>query len=262
MITFSNIGRNGRMGNQMFQYAFLVGVATRNNFEYGVPYSNKSDNEFQHFCLPDCFSKLKAKDSSGFINRHYILDHDWVFNEKFFNVPDDTNFCGYFQSEKYFKDCRNDLLQQFNFSEEIKNKSNRYFSSEEKNISLHIRLGDYLTVKEHHPVCSIEYYNKALELIPKEKIYVFTDDVSMAKSIFSNQFKNREVFYPETENKFVDMYIMTQCKYHILANSSFSWWGAWLANSNKVIAPNTWFGPASHIQGRHHDIYCEGWEVI
>ena len=57
MITFSNIGRNGRMGNQMFQYAFLVGIATRNNFEYGVPYSNKSTDEFKHFCLPDCFPK-------------------------------------------------------------------------------------------------------------------------------------------------------------------------------------------------------------
>jgi hypothetical protein len=263
MITFSNIGRNGRMGNQMFQYAFLVGIATKNNYEFGVSYSNKSSDEYKHFCLPDCFDKLTAKDSSSYMCQHYILDPDWVFNSNFFNIPDSTDFCGYFQSEKYFKHCKDKVKEEFTFNESIQSESTKLISNLVDPISLHIRLGDYVMLQNHHPVCDNQYYEKALNLLPKESsICVFTDDVVLAQQIFKDQFANRDVLYLNTGNKFVDMCIMSKCSYHVIANSSFSWWGAWLAESKKTIAPEKWFGSASHIQGKHHDIYCDGWEII
>jgi hypothetical protein len=68
--------------------------------------------------------------------------------------------------------------------------------------------------------------------------------------------------FVENTNKYIDMCLMTMCNYHIIANSSFSWWGAWLSNSKQVIAPSKWFGPANHMPKNWSDVYCEKWIVI
>lgn len=263
MITNNEMGMNGRFGNQLFQYASLYGIANKNGYEHGIPYARKSSNEKFHLCLPDCFSNLTAKDSSHVLFKHYLRDTNWIFNPAFFNIPDETDMWGYFQSEKYFKHCKDKILQEFQFNKEIHENANNYFTDGSSIISLHLRLGDYLQIQDHHPVCSIEYYKKALEKMPSEMdICIFTDDVNMAKEIFKEQFSSRNVLYIDSKNKFIDMCLMTRCAMHIIANSSFSWWGAWLSQSKKVIAPEQWFGVASALKEKHHDIYCDGWEVI
>lgn len=263
MITNNEMGMNGRFGNQLFQYASLYGIAKKNGYEYGIPYARKSTNEKFHLCLPDCFSSLGAKDSSNVFFKHYLRDINWVFNINFFNIPDETDMWGYFQSEKYFNHCKEDIFAQFDFNKEIQKKADSYFKDGSNIISLHIRLGDYVHIQDHHPVCTVEYYNKALKKIPEQMdICIFTDDINMAKETFNDNLNAKTPLYIDSGNKFVDMCLMTRCSRHIISNSSFSWWGAWLAKSKQVIAPEQWFGVASAMRGNHHDIYCEGWEII
>ena len=106
-------------------------------------------------------------------------------------------------------------------------------------ISLHVRRGDYVS-NPHHPVQTVEYYQRALEMLPDLDVIVFSDDPDWCKS--------QEIFQPdrfsisESNTVDADLCLMSLCKYHTIANSSLSWWGAWLAKSEKVIAPKNWFG--------------------
>ena len=262
MITFNKIGHYGRFGNQMFQYATLYSIAKTKKLKFGVPYSNRSDDDYMDFCLKDCFPNLTAEDSSNIENIHKAKEKKFEYNAGIFGIPDNTDICGYFQSEKYFLNYRNDLLKEFDFEEKIKLKAGdiRCLTSGEA-ISIHIRLGDYVNQQQNHPVCSIDYYDQALKQVPEDKlIFVFSDDNENAYKLFSKL--NKKIVFPETNNKYIDMCLMTFCDYHIIANSSFSWWGAWLSESKKVIAPSVWFGSGPNMPKNWSDIYCKNWVII
>lgn len=262
MITFMNSGRLGRFGNQMFQYASLMGIAKKLGYDYGVNYSNKHHEEGLHFLLPDVFEKLSAKDCSNYFPQNYLREPTWEFNEYMFTIPDNTDILGYFQSEKYFEHCKDDVAKEFTFKQEIEEKiqSKRKLISDPV-ISLHIRLGDYKNYPTKFPIPDINYYKQGLEHLPKDvPIYIFSDEPNEAKNIFSSLNKNVSVI--EGQKNWEDMCLMKMCEWHIIANSSFSWWGAWLGNSKKVVAPATWFGDAPEMPKNWSDIYCEGWEII
>jgi len=262
MITFKSLGNYGRFGNQMFQYATLFAIAKKRKYQFGVPYKNRHQNDYTDFCLPDCFPNLTAKNSSDanikFVAQQFIFE----YNPGIFGILDDTDIRGYFQSEKYFVDYREQLLKEYEFSKQIKDKALDIRSLTQKQaISIHIRLGDYVNQQQNHPVCSIDYYAEALEQLPDDLlIYVFSDENKKAEQIFKSL--NKKIVFTESSDKYVDMCTMALCDYHIIANSSFSWWGAWLSNSKKVIAPSKWFGNAEHMPKNWSDVYCEGWVVI
>lgn len=262
MITYNTIGRHGRFGNQMFQYATLYAVAKENSYEFGVPSVNRSPDEYVDYCLPDCFKNLSAKDSTGLIQKNYVKEKSFSFDESIISIQDGTDISGYFQTEKYFKKYKNDLLKEFDFYQDIKTKASKIRSSvTDPIISLHIRLGDYLYLTDSHPVCSEEYYKNALAELPKDVlIYIFSDDIYKASNIFKSL--DRKYIFPETNDKYVDMCLMTMCDYHIMANSSFSWWGAWLSNSKKIIAPSKWFGINPNMPRDWSDIYCKEWILL
>jgi hypothetical protein len=262
MITFNRLGLYGLFGNQMFQYATLYAIAKTRGYEFGVPYSNTGDIEFTNFFLPNCFNNLSAKDSSNFIPSYRAMEQSFEYNAGIFGVADNTDICGYFQSEKYFFDYKNNLLHEFTFNDNVYTKALDIRSlSKLPAISIHLRLGDYLIAQECHPVCSLEYYTEALKLLPNDLlIYVFSNDIPRATEFFKSI--NRKMVFVENTNKYIDMCLMTMCNYHIIANSSFSWWGAWLSNSKQVIAPSKWFGPANHMPKNWSDVYCEKWIVI
>ena len=262
MITFNSLGHYGRFGNQMFQYATLYSIAKTKKLDFGVPYNNRSKNEYMDFCLPDCFPNLSAKNSSNYHTKYKAQEKIFEYNAGIFGILDDTDICGYFQSEKYFVDYKNGLLKEFDFAEHIKLKAGdiRSLTSNEA-ISVHIRLGDFVSQQHNHPICSIEYYEEALKNVPDDKlIFIFSDDVEQASNIFKNL--NKKVVFPETNDKYVDMCLMNMCDYHIIANSSFSWWGAWLSNSKKVITPSRWFGNAPNMPKNWSNIYCDGWIIV
>ena len=252
----------GRFGNQMFQYATLYGVAKDKNYEYGVPYGMRSQTEHLDFCLPDAFN-ISAKDCRNKISSSVYMEMEFKYDPSILNIPDNCELRGYFQTEKYFKKYRNNLLsQEFCFKPNIQNKVNQLLDGNDSElISVHMRLGDYLNIQDCHPICSADYYKAAFEMLPKDaQIVLFSDEYYKALPFFRDLGIN--VMCTGTNDRFIDMCMMTKCNYHIIANSSYSWWGAWLSNSKKVIAPKKWFGPSINVPKIWHDIYAEGWEVI
>ena len=172
----------------------------------------------------------------------------------------DVNYYGFFQTEKYFKDISDELRNNdFKFNDNIVEDCESIVSEYKDSISLHIRRNDYLT-NGNHPVQSIEYYSSALSKMPKElTVLVFSDDPEWCKN--QELFSEDRFLISETNNPYFDLYIMTKCKYHIIANSSYSWWGAWLANSRNVIAPKIWFS-GEIASNDTKDLYLKHWKVI
>ena len=262
MITFNNMGRYGRTGNQMFQYATLFSIAKTRGYEFGIPYKRKSENSYLNLSIDEAFENLSAKDSSEVIQIHRAQERNFEYNAGIFGIQDHTDILGYFQSEKYFKDYRNQLLNEFSFKQNIRQQASDIRSiAKKKAISVHIRLGDYEGLENKHPICQLAYYQEALSKLPDDCfVYIFSDDTQKAADIF--KFLNREYLLPDTGNQYVDMCLMSLCDYHIIANSSFSWWGAWLSESKKVIAPSEWFGKDPNMPKNWSDIYCKDWEII
>lgn len=262
MITFNLLGMYGRFGNQMFQYATLHAIAKKKNYKFGIPYEQKSLNSYQNMCLNDAFVSLSAQNSSNQFNGRRVTESSFTYDPGIFGIPDNTDILGYFQSEKYFKDNRNDLLNEFTFKESILQKSIDVRSiTKDPVISIHLRLGDYKNLVGKHPTMTVDYYINALDNLPKDLLIIaFSDDPVEAYNIFKHL--NRQFVLPESEDQFTDMCTMTLCDYHVIANSSYSWWGSWLSNSKKTIAPSNWFGSDNSMPKNWSDIYCENWIII
>jgi hypothetical protein len=125
--------------------------------------------------------------------------------------------------------------------------------------SIHVRRGDYVVQPGHHPVCSPQYYQQSVMRMPEgTKFLIFSDDIPFCKEVF----KGDSFIFIENELDYMDMYIMSMCTNNIIANSTFSWWGAWLNNNeNKVvIAPSVWFGVAKQLNTK--DIIPNEWIKI
>lgn len=168
---------------------------------------------------------------------------------------------GYWQSEKYFSDIRTIILKDFTFPpvNDTKNRELIDRISEQTTVSIHIRRGDYAN---GFPMMTPQYYEDAINYF--ESVYnevyflVFSNDMDWAKH--NLQFSQGEfVDWNTGKDSWKDMYLMTQCNHHIIANSSFSWWGAWLnqKENKEIIAPETWF-----YHQETPDVYCKGWKII
>lgn len=266
MISFNQLGNLGRLGNQMFQYASLRGIATNRGFDFCIPpeYSfgvsdpnvKKSDtNIYTAFDLGKCNKFLEPNKMVKECGFHF---DEYLFN----NCEDNVDLYGYFQSEKYFKHIEDDIRKDFTFKDHIYEFCQEFLEKEVQSkevISLHIRRGDYLQLQSFHPVPPIEYYFEALKKLPDVPAIIFSDDPKWCtmQSIFDSD----RFFISEGNPDDYDMCFMSMCTHHIIANSSFSWWGAWLAKSQKAIAPRIWFGP-SLMDHDTSDLYCEGWETL
>jgi hypothetical protein len=282
MITFQNIGYMGRLGNQMFQFASTLGIGKRKGYDVKFPVENcntshmigpidvKTGSITPVKCdLLECFDIPKEY----FIPRN-LIPISYSYNEKSFeydpfteSIPDSTTLNGYFQTEKYFMDIEDDIKKIFTFKEEFSRTGDNYIKEigEEKEIiSLHIRRGDYTLYPDHHPTCDPNYYKSSLEKIKESfvnnlKVLIFSDDKEWCLKNMGN-YIGSDFIVSEIENPYVELYMMTKCNYHIIANSSFSWWGSWLSDSKLTLAPSKWFGPA--INKNTKDIYPEKWSNI
>jgi hypothetical protein len=255
---------NGGLGNQMFQYAF--GKALKSKFNQKVIFDLSEyytfgflkKNSYRDFEL-DIFNIDFKLDKFFLIFLKLLIklkiikifSEKKLFTfEKINSINHFTYFDGYWQNEKYFKDIRNQLLVDFNFKNKL-NEKNKKLVNEINNlnsVSVHIRRGDYVNCGAF---CITEnknnYYSFAIKFIKKKvkkpKFFVFSDDVKWVKKNMGGYFGNAVyVDFNKGKNSFKDMGLMSLCKHNIIANSSFSWWGAWLnTNKNKiVIAPKKW----------------------
>lgn len=243
MITFYYMGLYGRFGNQMFQYATLLSVAKRTGYIPILSIPQKSTNSYQRFVLDEAFNSLSIKHEFIQVPSKTYQEKSLRFDDSIFLVEDETNIVGYFQSEKYFDSIKKDLKYEFKFKEHIRDAVDSRYSylKDDYLVSLHVRRGDYVKLQDTHPLCTKEYYRNAIDFMPKDaKLLVISDDINWCKENLQDMSTN--IIYSENTSSYEDMYLMTKCKSNIIANSSFSWWGAWLADGDLVVAPKQWFG--------------------
>ena len=264
MLSFNNLGRIGRLGNQMFQYSALKGIAEKNGFEYCIPESNFS-NPWSDHQLFDTFKMSTLKNKGVQKSNKIIQETKFNFDNSFFNLSESNlDVVGYFQTEKYFSHIRENLLIDFEFVDEIFEPCIEMINTIEKPISLHVRRTDYLTKSNEHPPQTIEYYESALSNFDSDRnVIIFTDDISWCKS--QELFSSDRFLISESKDNRIDLCLMSLCSDYIIANSSFSWWGAWLSKNENptVIAPKKWFGDGGYT--KHHnteDIIPTRWRKI
>tara|TARA_Y100000593_G_C4244124_1_gene303745 strand:+ start:43 stop:891 length:849 start_codon:yes stop_codon:yes gene_type:complete len=282
MITMRDIGINGnRFGNQISQYAALLGISQKTGYDFAIPYENENiegkimnmhTNEWiiTPFKVSKCFDitakNLSKSDDSKIINFFEENSNGNAgFDDRIFDINDNTDIKGYFQTEKYWKHAEELVRKELTFKSEFYDKASSNIENIRSKfkdlVSIHVRRDDYLA-NPNHPVLSIEYYQQAINNFnDKEYAFVvFSDDIQWCKDNFGD---DERIFYSEGNIDYIDLCMMSLCDHNIIANSTFSWWAAWL-NTNKdkrVFASKIWLGESvKHLYST--DLYCEGWEVI
>jgi len=262
MLAFNELGNNGRLGNQMFQYAALRGIAAKKGYDWCIPPFGikRADN----YSLENCFLMGGVKSTNKYIlDRGFapvVMEKQYHFDQELLDMcPNDVSIHGFFQSEKWFEHAKDEVREAFTFKPEymeVATEMRKHLSGDV--IAVHIRRTDYLT-NPNHEALGLDYYARALEALPNVTAVIFTDDPTWAKE--QELFPDERFFVSETDCAYTDMALMSLCDYHIIGNSTFSWWGAWLSNSKQVIAPKQWFG--APLGGNDlSDLYCDGWKVL
>ena len=259
-IGMNNLGRNGRLGNQMFQYASLVGIAKQCGFDFRIP---------EDCDLPQCFDMLHCGDRYGLIEGDEVELHEsHEFCEELFKeCPNHITLNGYFQTEKYFKNAEKLIRLDFRFKRTIQERVEHHFKEylDQRPVSFCIRdfnpEFDYPGCDNNHWNIPMTYWDKAIELLGKDRVYIICSN-SIEK--YKDYFKGDNFVFNEVqdiEKPFFDLCLISKCDDFVISNSTFSWWGAWLGGGGRVIAPVPWYGPGlSHINTA--DLYPQEWEKI
>lgn len=261
VLGFNKLGNYGHLGNQMFQYASLRGIAARHEYDWYIPPKELFGVDYNlRSSIYECF-KLSSVKNIGIINCKTVEESHFHFDKNLFeNCSDNTNLIGYFQTEKYFENIKEEILNDFEFLNKIQEASNQFLTPYENviKVSVHLRRTDYIKHIHIHTPPSLNYYSNAMNLFKDSVFFVFSDDIEWCKQ--QNIFNNKDVIFPSINDKYIDFCIMSMCDHNIIANSSYSWWASYL-NKNvdkKIIAPSTWFGFACNL----NDLYMDNWTVL
>jgi len=260
---FNHIGRLGQLGNQMFQYASLKGIARHRGFDYMIPQHNVEIDVLGNHLRTELFDPFDLNVKVGLQDVKYIQEPHYHFSEKLFNnCPDNVSLYGFFQTEKYFNHIRDDILKDFNFKDEIKEECEYITEQFDNPIGLHIRRGDFLINYKNHHNLTLDYYDKALKKFDDNRqVVIFSDDPQWCYE--QNIFAGDRFLISKDNGPYHDLYMMTKCKDFIIANSTYSWWGAWISDSidKKVIAPKKWFG-VNNQNKSIEDLFPSDWILI
>jgi hypothetical protein len=246
MISFNRLGKFGRLGNQLFQIAATIGAADRYRTVSKFPKWEYSD----HFINQIDQTLNPAQIQHEYIEPAFHYTEPVCFGN--------TDLVGYFQSELYFKHCESLVREIFQFKPDLVDSVK--INECEGRCSIHVRRTDYLSLSEYHPFAGISYYQQAIKLMKSfgiTKFIIFSDDITWCKQNFD---LDLDIIFSDQNSNIQDLSLMSRCSHHIIANSSFSWWGSWL-NSNpekRVIAPTNWFGPMNR-SANTKDLYCQSW---
>ena len=276
----------GGLGNQMFQFAAGYAVAKKNNVGLSLDlrrYSRRLDhNGFELQKVFNIYSKVSILNNPvnfTFINFKEILnkiditysnfkEQHFHYTHEILDIPKHCRLNGYWQSELYFKNYTREIREIFSFFNKLDKKNLLIANDIKKNdsISIHIRRGDYLLKQNYNLNQDLrDYYIKAIEESSKyfnnPKYFIFTDDPLWVTENFIVDYSHIIVDVNHGAKSFFDMYLMSLCKANIIANSSFSWWGAWLNNKQDkiVYAPNNWFKDKSICID---DLFPNSWKII
>lgn len=263
----AHITFQGGLGNQMFQYLFL-------NYIKNIGYKTYADISLYSktkmhsgFMLDKVFDidliyspDNKVLSNNKFIKKFFSLNfgQNKVVTEENFNqsvLSEFTNirFIGYWQTSYFVNEMYSSILSLFIFNVELSVEAKTILELIEitNSVAIHIRKGDYVDEKNKKifGLCSSNYYSRSLELLKSKspdinELFVFSDDIDYSKQLLSS---GLDYTFVEINNEVEELYLMHKCKHQIIANSTFSWWGATLnTNKNKIIVyPNPWYDKVS-----------------
>lgn len=249
MITFKNLGRMGRLGNQMSEIAGTIGIAIKSGQDFSFPYWKNYD-ALERFGTTEDIDVQKY-----FVNSLPLLDESilfeevpyyWGYRDEYF-PHGNYNLNAHMQSEKFFSHCPYVIRHYFEMKD---------MPEEIDMIAIHLRFGDY--DNHYHPYVSVDYIRKAMEHF-EGSFLIFSDDIHKAESYFSPL--NDDIHYASGD--YIEQFkMMRSCKHFIISNSTYSWWAAWLGKhpDKKVICPGKWHGDFTGLDPR--DIYCKDWIII
>lgn len=267
----------GGLGNQCFQYATGRAIADwhqvplKLDISFFDRYPNR-EYRLHHFNISaDLASRAEMERMTGKGKNRLIrwVDAIWqkrlpyyrrlvyeqqgqCYDPHIKDAGDDVYLAGYWQSEKFFIDIEGIIRQELAVKKppDELNRSVCKHIEKTESVSLHIRRGDYASdpkVNQVHGLCSLEYYEAAIktltQTVKKPSFFVFSDDITWARNNLDLDIATTYVDHNGNAKDFEDLRLMRHCKHHIIANSSFSWWGAWLCDHPQkiVIAPKRWF---------------------
>jgi hypothetical protein len=283
----------GGLGNQMFQFA----IGRSLSLKYRIPFSLDVSGFLRHnihqgFELERLFNapvslasqedlrktlgwqsyllafRFLARPQASFLwGNRLIIEPHFDYFDGVERVPSSCYLKGYWQSERYFSDVADAIRADFTFRLPLSDENRRIAETmgAVNAVSLHVRRGDYLSnphTLSVHGVCSLEYYVRAIhhivEQVPDPVFFVFSDDLDWVKDALRIEHPCHYVDHNRGSESYNDMRLMSLCRHHIIANSSFSWWGAWLNPSPDkiVVAPSRWFADEKRVTD---DLIPKGW---
>jgi hypothetical protein len=288
----------GGLGNQLFQYAFAFALSKAYNeklyfdtssydwdtlrkfeldhFQMNIKAAHKNDIEKIKKLKPLFYDRLKYKfqrTNIPYYRLSILKEQSFAFDKNFKKFRRKNVYVeGYWQSEEYFKNYRNEILRSIylpNIKLSVKTLNYKTLIQNTPNsISIHIRRGDYLSNSEttaFHGVCGLRYYESAIKYMESElacpTYFVFSDDKDYIEEVFGG--KNNFILIKDISFDFEELILMSCCKHNIIANSSFSWWGAWLNNfsDKKVVAPKYWFAN-KEMNDKTTDLIPKKWKRL
>lgn len=268
----------GGLGNQMFQYALGRSLSLLHNIEFKMDIQD-FNGYFHDYNLNqlNIVSNICSNEERDAFKGKFDRDKKWIKFKNFFKTYYNRSiikekyvqfdplilgvksgyFQGYWQSERYFQNIKEIIRDDFKFISmpNDQNKNTIQAIEQYNSVSLHIRRGDYITnpvFNQVHGTMPLTYYHEAIRYIVRKvdnpHFYVFSDDPEWAETNLHIKFPAYYIAHNKGKQSFEDMRLMSCCKHNIIANSTFSWWGAWLNNNPEkvVIAPTKWFNKTAH----------------
>lgn len=247
LVTFNMLGRYGRLANQMYQIAGVIGVARRNGFDFAFQYWKNYDHLERFGSSEDIDIQRHFINPLPLYDGPTLPDHPVPWGYSDVKLDRSVSLSGHFQSEKFFGHCIDEVKWYLRMKDEY--PQNDY-------CALHVRRGDYDDA--YHPRIPQSYYREAMKEFPDCSFLVFSDDIPACKEMFGD-----EVEYSEGRDYLADFRLLKRCRHFIIGNSSYSAMAAILGEhpDKAVVAPRPWFGP-QYAQITGEDIYGEGWKVI
>lgn len=277
----------GGMGNQMFQYALYLAFRAhgkevridRSKFNhidekrgcfldfncFDLKYELCTEKEARKYILGTGMTARVFMRLFGDKNTHYYEKSDREYDPGVLQIKEGY-IDGYWQSWKYFQNAEQDVRNAFRFKNELtgKNRQAEIQIQSTNSVSVHIRRGDYVKHQDiYGNICTTEYYNKAIALInqtvERPTFFFFSNDMKWTMDTFGDKENYVYVEGNDEDKGYIDLRLMSACRHQIIANSSFSWWAAYLNNNpeKKVLCPGRWINAKETP-----DVYCNGWTLI
>lgn len=285
----------GGLGNQMFQYAAGRALSLERGIPLRLDISDFANYELhQGFELQRVFNctadianetdvrrtlgwqfmssvrRVVSRSSMAALRRKaFVIEPHFHYWPGIKNVPSDCYLMGYWQSEKYFLAAAAQIRKDFSFRSPLEHANSEFSKQIDQTcaVSLHVRRGDYVhnsKTAATYELCSLDYYNASIrhvaERVHNPNFFIFSDDITWAKSNLKIDYPSQYVEHNHGAGSYNDMRLMSLCKHNIIANSSFSWWGAWLNPSFEkiVVAPKQWFASQTDLR----DLFPKDWVTL